>query len=97
MSQYSSPEGVFFGSPVTFVGAVVFGCAADEAFFVVWLCANTAVAASATIATRSVCFIISAPLKKFNAENAGCAAILCNCFLLWRNLGSLDPILTSVS
>src|SRR5712691_9996021 len=67
MSQYSSPEGVFFSSPVTFVGAVVFGCAADEAFFVVLLCANTAVAASATIATRSVYFIInSAPLRKFN-------------------------------
>src|SRR5438093_10236095 len=94
MSQYSSPEGVFFGSPVTFVGAVVFGCAADEAFFVVLLCANTGMAASATIATRSVYFIISAPLRKFNTENAECAELLCKCSLLWGNLGSPDYILT---
>src|SRR5437016_5800164 len=97
MSQYSSPEGVFLGSPVTFVGAVVFGCAADEAFFLVLLCADTGMAPSATISTRRLHCIISAPLNNFNTENAECAELLCKCSLLWGNLGSPDCILTSVS
>ena len=46
ISQYSSPEGVFVESPVTFVGAAVFGRAAGEAFFLL-LCAPTKVANSA--------------------------------------------------
>ena len=46
MSQYSRPEGVFVESPVTFVGAVVFG-RAGEAFFLVLLYATTKVATSA--------------------------------------------------
>jgi hypothetical protein len=46
MSQYSRPDGVFVESPVTFVGAVVFGRAGD-AFFLVLPCARAKVATSA--------------------------------------------------
>ena len=59
MSQYCSPESVFTPSPVTLVGAFVFGAAAD--FFAGAVCAMTAAAIAKrmkTITPASTYFVI---------------------------------------
>src|SRR5229473_296594 len=77
MSQYSSPESVLFGFPVTFVGPLVLGCVpALGDFFVASLCPKPTAAASMRIAIGMTndCFNIFSPIcKRFHHLEWGSA------------------------